>query len=340
MTVLVVGATGLVGGMVVRRLVERGEQVRAMTRPGAEVAALTAAGVEQVSGDFADPDSLRRAVAGVDAVVATANSARPRLPHDTVATIEFSGYPTLVAAAADEGVGRFVYVSAQIAHPDSPMPFLRAKAAIEAGLRDSGMPYTIIAPGPFDEVWPAGVVGAPAAAGLPVTLVSPGRHRHSFVSAADVADYCVAVLGRADTAGERLAIGGPQNLTWRDVVQVYEQVWGREVPVRFVEPGEEIPGASPVMAQMLAGFEAGHVDIDMSETAARFGITPTPLAAAVQAMAGSAGTRRSPEAPQRQVRAGKVLPALALGQLPGDELPATAVAAHLRLVSSIRTRPT
>lgn len=270
--------------MVARQLVEQGEHVLAMTRPDADVAALRTADVDLVTGDFADPDSLRHAVVGVDAVVATANSARPRLPHDTVETIEVGGYPTLVSAAADEGVGRFVYLSAFIADPDAPVELLRAKAAIERRLGASGMPYTIIAPGPFDEVWPATIVGAPAAAGVPVTLVRPATHRHSFVSATDVARYSVAVLGRADTVGERLAVGGPDNLTWHDVVQVYEKVLGRPIAVRHIDPGEDVPGAPAVISQMLAGFEAGHVDIDMATTSARFGIPPTPLSSVVAAM--------------------------------------------------------
>jgi NADH dehydrogenase len=287
MNVLVVGATGLVGGMVARQLAERGESVRGLCRPGADTTELDSAGVDLVAGDLADAASLRRAVAGVDVVVATANSARPRLAHDSVRSIEIDGYASLVAAAADAGVGRFVYLSALFADEQSPMEFLRAKAGVERRLASSGMPYTVVAPGPFDEVWPAAVVGGPAAAGLPVTLVRPGTHRHCFVSARDVAAYCMAVLGRADCVGERVAVGGPQNLSWRDVVAVYEAVLGQTIEVSYVDPGEPLPGAPPVFSAMMAGFESGHVEVDMAVTSARFGITPTPLESVVAAMTGS-----------------------------------------------------
>lgn len=283
-TTLVVGATGLVGSQVVDTLLSRGERVRILARPGADIAALIHGGAEPVPGDMADHDSLAQAVADVDAVVATANSARPRLDHDTVDVIERSGYPALITAAAREGVGRFIYLSALIATKDSPVPFLRSKYDVERYLTGSGMPYTIIAPGPFDEVWTAAVVGGPIAAGAPVTLVRPGTHRHSFVSAADVAAYCAAALGRAEAVNKRLVVGGPANLTWLDVVAVYEEVLDRAIQVRFINPGEPLPGVPPGFSDLLAGFEAGHADIDMSALPELYGIEPTPLRTVVERM--------------------------------------------------------
>lgn len=284
MTTLVVGATGLLGGMVTRDLHGRGNAVRALVRDGADTEGLPQ-GVEQVPGDLADPDSLRRALVDVDAVVATASSARPRLPHDTVKTVEQDGYASLVTLAAEAGVGQFVYLSAYIADPHSPLEFLRAKAEVEERLAVSGMPWTVIAPGPFDEVWPAMVVGAPVAAGDPVTLMRPANHRHPFVSVLDVARYCTAVLGRSDALDTRLAVGGPRSLTWPQVVQTYEQVLGQRIETRSVDHGEPLPGAPPLITAMMTGFESADVDIDMSTTCAVYDIVPTPLDAAVATMA-------------------------------------------------------
>lgn len=284
MRALVVGATGLVGGMVVRNLDEHGVAVRALVRDGADASSLPA-GVERVPGDLADPESLRSAVTEVDTVVATASSARPRLPHDTVSTIEVDGYTALVSAAADAGVGRFVYLSAFIAHPEAPLEFLRAKAGVEQRLAASGMPYTVVAPGPFVEIWPAMIVGAPAAAGQPVTLMQPANHRHPFVSVRDVAAYCTAVIGRPDAVNQRLAVGGPTSLTWPQVVEVYERVLGHPIETRYVAFGEPLPGAPAFVSSMMAGFESADVDIEMGGTSTAYGITPTPLESAVAAMA-------------------------------------------------------
>ena len=72
MTVLVTGATGLVGSNVCRLLVEDGTSVRALVRPGSETEPLAALGAELVSGDLTDPESVVRAADGCDAIVNSA----------------------------------------------------------------------------------------------------------------------------------------------------------------------------------------------------------------------------------------------------------------------------
>ncbi|NLI41163.1 MAG: NAD(P)H-binding protein, partial [Caldisericales bacterium] len=69
---LVTGATGMVGALVVRRAVEKGYRVRAMVRSSSNRGELAALGVEQVEADLGRPETLPAAVAGVDMVVHTA----------------------------------------------------------------------------------------------------------------------------------------------------------------------------------------------------------------------------------------------------------------------------
>ena len=59
----------------------------------------------------------------------------------------------------------------------------------EQRLRESGMTYTILSPNMLMDVWVPMIVGGPAVAGQPVTLVGEGRHRHSFASMGDVVQY-------------------------------------------------------------------------------------------------------------------------------------------------------
>ena len=68
-TVLVTGASGFVGGHLVERLASEGTRIRALMRPGRESEIVRNAGAEIVVGDLSDPDSLERAVTGVDAVI-------------------------------------------------------------------------------------------------------------------------------------------------------------------------------------------------------------------------------------------------------------------------------
>jgi NADH dehydrogenase len=273
---LIVGATGDLGGEIARRLLAGGKQVRALVRSEDRGAALRTAGAELAVGDLKTPASLAEACRGVDTVITTANSAR-RGGDDNPQTVDGDGNRHLIDAAKAAGVRQFIFVSALGANPGSPVPFLAAKGRTEEYLRGSGVPFTILSPTAFMEVWTARLVGAPALAGQPVTLVGEGRRRHSFISAADVASFAVAAIGHPAATDARLVIGGPDALSFRDVVAVYERLLGREIPVRSVRPGEPIPGVPAAVAGIAASFDTYDSVIDMTDTAQTFGVRLTPL---------------------------------------------------------------
>lgn len=95
--ILVVGATGMLGGTIARTLLERGENVRILVRPGSSYEHL--AGAEPAIGDLKDETSLRAACEGVEAIVTTATSAS-RGGADTIESVDRAGYRNLVDAAA------------------------------------------------------------------------------------------------------------------------------------------------------------------------------------------------------------------------------------------------
>ena len=234
--VLVVGATGSLGGLVTQQLLTQGRSIRALVRDEAPAESLRQAGATLAYGDLKDRASLASALEGVDVVVTTANSAR-RGGADTIESVDQVGNANLVDAASAAGVRQFIFVSALGASPESPVPFLRAKGETEARLRESDMRHTILAPNVFMEVWVPAVVGAAVRAGRPVVLVGEGRRRHSFVSVRDVAAFIVAAIGRDEAMNQHLPIGGPEPVSWRDVVAAYERAVGRDIPVRCVAPG-------------------------------------------------------------------------------------------------------
>jgi uncharacterized protein YbjT (DUF2867 family) len=276
--ILVAGATGRLGGLIARSLLSKGESVRALVRDPTPAAGLTDAGATLAFGDLRDTESLIDACAGVTAVVTTANS-MARGGADTVDTVDAQGNVNLIDAAARAGVERFVFISALGADDDSPMPLLRAKAEAEKHLRASGIPATILQPNSFMEMLLAAVVGGPALNGQPVTLVGEGQRRHSHVSMKDVTAYSTAVLDHDETVGQTLAIGGPEPVSWRDVIVAFERELGRSVPVNYVPVGSEIPGMPPFISQLLAALEMYDSPIDMAELSARLGVRPTSIEA-------------------------------------------------------------
>ena len=293
--ILVVGATGNVGGMIAQRLLKAGKDVRILVRhnsPSEELArqgmatsaaSLVEAGAHPIYGDMKDRASLDPACDGIEAVITTANSAQ-RGGEDNEQTVDFQGNCNLIDAARAAGVGQFIFTSALPADIHNPLPFLQAKGKAEAHLRESGMPYTILAPNAFIEVWVGLVVGMPLQAGQQVTLVGEGRRLHTFISQGDVAAFAVAAVGHPAAMNQRLVLGGPEALSWRDVVATFERVLGREVPVRFVGLGEPGPGEAEHVVGLLASMETYDSAFDTSGLARIFGVEQTTLESAVRAM--------------------------------------------------------
>lgn len=110
MKVLVTGATGRVGSRLVKRLVEHGEQVRALVRDEKRAREMLGDQVELVQGDLLAPDSLPKAVEGVDTVVHCAAFFRGATDEQAHATNDL-GTRHLAEASKNASVGRFVFTS-------------------------------------------------------------------------------------------------------------------------------------------------------------------------------------------------------------------------------------
>lgn len=299
--ILVVEATGRLGGTITQRLLAAGKDVRILMRhnsPSEELArkgratsaqSLVEAGAQPVFGGLRDRASLNAACAGVEVVVTTANTAL-RGGEDSVQTVDLDGNRNLIGAASAAGVKHFIFTSAMIADLHSPVPFLQPKAKTEDELKVSGMAYTILVPTAFMEVWVGSVVGRPLMAGQPITLVGEAKRKHSFVSRADVAAYATAAVDNPAARNRRLLIGGPEGLSWRDVVAVCTRVLGRELTVRFVTRGETGPDLDEGVIGLLAGMEMYDSVVGMGELSHTFGVEPTPVEVVVGRMFGGVGS--------------------------------------------------
>lgn len=280
--ILVAGATGHLGGLISHSLLARGSRVRVLVREASYIDPRIGAAAEVVRADLKDPRSLRRACAGVTAVVTTA-TATDRQGDDTIQSVDHLGALNLVDAAELESVRRFVFISALGADPNHPMPLLRAKGAVERRLRDSPLAWTIIQPNMFLDKLPVGVIGGPALNDQPVTLVGEGKRRHSMVATRDVAAYAVAALDRDEAIGQTLILGGPKALSMRDIVTAFEEELGRSIPVQTVPPGQAIPGMPVVVSELLAALESYDSPLDSSAVANTYDISPTSVKDVVRA---------------------------------------------------------
>ena len=287
--ILVVGATGNLGGAITRMLLAQNTPVRILVRAQSNYQPLADAGAQVVPGDLKQRGSLDAACQGVVTVITTANSAA-RGGEDTVQTVDIEGNRNLIDAAKAAGVHQFIFVSMLTADPHSPVPFNQAKGKTDYYLRQSGIPYTILAPNGYMELILAGAVGMPAITGRPVTIVGGGQRKHSYISAADVTAFVLASIGNPAAINQKLILGGPQPLSFRDAVAIYEHVLGHQIQVNSVAPGEPVPGLPPMFAQVLAALDTYDSPIDMTQTAHTFGIQLTPLDEVVRRGATSAAS--------------------------------------------------
>ncbi len=270
--ILVAGATGDLGGVVARALLSQGKKVRVLVRPRSNYQPLAQLGAELIFGDLKDRLSLNPACKGVSTLITTANSAK-RGGEDNPISVDLEGNRKLIDAAVEAGVKHFIFVSILMADKNSPVPFVMAKGKTEEYLQSSSMPYTIIAPDGFMEVWIAMLVGIPAVSGRTVTIVGQGLRKHSWVSDADVAKFIIGSINNVEAKNQRLVIGGPEPLTFPDIVAAFERALGnRAIQVNQVAPGQPIPGLPDFMSEMAAGLEFFDSPIDMTDISRRFGI--------------------------------------------------------------------
>ncbi|SMH62699.1 NADH dehydrogenase [Azospirillum lipoferum] len=280
---LVVGATGILGGAICRLLREKGRPVRALVRETsdpAKLAALVEAGVETVVGDLKDPASLRDACRDVGAVLSTASSTLSRTDGDSIDSVDLQGQTALVAAARDAGVGHVVYVS----FPPDPagFPLQDAKRAVEDRIRSSGLPWTILHPTHFREVWLGPALGFDPAQGR-ARVFGEGLGPIRWVAVADVAAAAVAALDNPQALGRTFELGGPESLSLAEVIDRMEALSGTRLE-RDVVPLENLhamlSGEDPLLrsfaALMLACARHGCA-IDSTEAERVLGFRPSPL---------------------------------------------------------------
>lgn len=223
--ILIVGASGRLGGIVARQLLAQGRPVRAMSRSPQKLSALAQAGAEVVVGDVRNPASLAQACRGAEQVVSAVHAFNS-VGDNTPRTVDDQGGRRLIEAASAAGVRHFVMLSIYGARADHPIDVFRAKVSAEQALRGSGLSFTILRPTAFMELW-LDIMAEPMRAQGRALIFGRGVNPINFVSVEDVARFVLIGLLDPQARGQLIEVGGPENLSLTQVVAIIERVTGR-----------------------------------------------------------------------------------------------------------------
>jgi dihydroflavonol-4-reductase len=263
----VTGGTGFIGGRLVRRLRERGDDVVALVRSPSKAAALRDSGCELVEGDLSDRDALQRGMEGADAVFHAAAVYKvgiPKSERDAMHEANVGGTENVLDAAIEAGVPRIVYVSTvnvfgntqgQIVDESYERPrdgylstYDETKYLSHQVAKDriaKGAPIVIVQPGgvygPGDHSELGNMMDQTRTGKL--KLIPFPDLGLNLVHVDDVADGIVQAHD-SGRIGESYVLGG-QIATMRDLVQKTAEILGRKPPTRAL-PTAAVKAAIPI----------------------------------------------------------------------------------------------
>ena len=246
---LVTGATGYIGGRLVPELLDAGHDVRVLVRDEAKARAhLWANDVEIAVGDATEADDVRSALQGVDVAYYLLHSIGT---GGDFADTERHIASTFAEAAADAGVQRIVYLGGMVPEDEELSDHLRSREQVGDVLLSSGVPTAVLQAGV--------VIGSGSASfemlrylteRLPVMVTPRWVHsRIQPIAVRDVLRYLVGCADLPDDVNRRFDIGGPDVLTYLEMMQGYAKV--AELPRRRVLP---VPVLSPWLSSHWVGL--------------------------------------------------------------------------------------
>ena len=279
MTIVVTGATGQLGRLVVEKLLDRGvpaADIVAVGRSTDKIADLATRGVTVVAADYTDPASLDAAFAGADKVLLVSSS-------------DFNDragqHRHAIDAAQRAGVSHLAYTSGPKATTSSILLMADHKAT-EEYLAESGVPSTVLRNGWYVENYTAQVDGY-LAHGM---VGSAGDGKVSIAPRSDFAEAAAVVLTTEGHLGKVYELGG-EAVTLDELATLVSEATGTEVAYADVPQDvfagiltdAGLPAPMPqVFADVDRGIAAGELYVDPADLAALLGRPATPAAGAVR----------------------------------------------------------
>jgi NADH dehydrogenase len=239
MKVAVIGATGFVGRYIVDALIDAGHAVSLLARPGSEEKLQRADAVHVTRGAVESATAIAATLDGCDAVIYCIGILREsRRKGVTFEALQYEGVVRTVEAAINAGVQRFLLMSANgVKSPGTP--YQETKKRAEDVVMASGLNATVFRPSViFGDPRGAMEIATqlyqqmvrppiPAAGFYTGRRPSEGQILMSPIHVEDVAAAFVSALDNDDTVGRVFALGGPEEVSWSDMIRRIAKATGR-----------------------------------------------------------------------------------------------------------------
>jgi uncharacterized protein YbjT (DUF2867 family) len=293
--IFIAGATGFIGGNLVEDLRSRGLNLKCLVRSESAEKSLRSKGIEVVRGDITMPETLKGVLRSEDFVIHLVGIIEEK-GKATFKSVHVEGTGNLIAEARRAGVRHFFYQSALGADKNSWSGYLKTKAEAEEIVRQSGLSYTIFRPsliaGPWDGFTKRLVEMIKLSPVLPIA--GEGRSRFQPVYIKDWIKCVNKVIDDPEKFISVYDIGGPEHLTYTEMVETLADVMDRKKPVFKIPMGlmklsaaflGTVLPSPPVTLDQLRLLEMDNIcDIDAIEK--NFGFKPAKYRDALKEFVG------------------------------------------------------
>ncbi|WP_270366500.1 SDR family oxidoreductase [Microbacterium algeriense] len=258
MTILVTGATGNLGRLIIAALQERGADPQSIVAGARDTAKAAELGVRAVHLDYTDPASIATALDGIDTVVLVSGSEVGQRVAQHRAVIE---------AAKDAGVAKFIYTSAPKAST-SDLVLAPEHKATEELIAAAGLPAVILRNNWYTENYAADLARA---AETGVLAAGAGEGRVASASRKDFAEAAAVVALEDGHIGQVYELGGDVAWTYSDLAAAFSEITGRPVSYRALSVDEQLTalreaGLDEGTAGFVAALDAGIRDGALADT--------------------------------------------------------------------------
>lgn len=228
--ILVVGATGYLGGLVVDELIKNGIHPLALVRDGSDSSKLLTKGVKIVKGDITVKSTLLSAMENVDVVISTAIGYTNRKKGDTLKTDDI-GNKNIADIAKQKGIKRFVFASVLNCELAPTVPHFWQKKLSEDYFDKIGLPYVSIRPGAFLNQDPQNDFHAKGIRKGNWKVMGSKTKKWTNVLAQDVAKFLVLAAIDEKVPLEKINIGTEAPMSMEDIAAYIREYTGKPLKV-------------------------------------------------------------------------------------------------------------